>query len=588
MPLTPHSGPLGRRGAAHLLRRATYGPTIAQIKTFSGLTAAQAIQQLYHQALPDAPPPVDPDNNDDPWVLTGNTATDKMEFEYQEHFKQWFIGQMMSAGVPDAQSLAYSAREKLVFFIHSHLTAITEKIGSSRALYYQNQLFRLYALDDVPSPVVPADKLNFKELTKKICVDNAMLNLLDGTINIRGGNENFGRELLELYTIGRGLEGEDVIAGLEQGDYFYYTEADVQAAAKIFSGFEFDNSFGTTDAVNNIDPDTLLPRGKVRGTVANASAHDNNPKQFSERFGNAVIEPDPLLVSGTNATQASALDEISRFIDLIYDQEETAKNICRKIYRFFMYHEITVALSDDIITQMANTFRTNDFKIQPVLEELLSSQHFYNNNSAPYTDDAFGGIIKSPLDIVLGTNRFFGIQFPDMTTNSADFYAQAGDVVTQLRTLGMDFYQPFDVAGYDAYHQFPIYHRSWITVNNLTNRYDFIDGFLPGIELYQFIRDNIDFAEASDARRLVIDLASFVLPRTENLTFDTAVDETLEATLTSERLLYFKIKFLDIIDPDPEAAWTERYTTQTGINTMEGQLQNLFNAMLQSPEYQLQ
>lgn len=588
MPLTPHSGPLGRRGAAHLLRRATYGPTIAQIKTFSGLTAAQAIQQLYHQALPDAPPPVDPDNNDDPWVLTGNTATDKMEFEYQEHFKQWFIGQMMSAGVPAQQSLAYAAREKLVFFIHSHLTAITEKIGSSRALYYQNQLFRLYALDDVPSPVVPANKLNFKELTKKICVDNAMLNLLDGTINIRGGNENFGRELLELYTIGRGLEGEDVIAGLQQGDYFYYTEADVQAAAKVFSGFEFDNSFGTTDAVNNIDPDTLLPRGKVRGTVTNASAHDNNPKQFSERFGNAVIEPDPLLVSGTNATHASALDEISRFIDLIYDQEETAKNICRKIYRFFMYHEITVALSDDIITQMANTFRTNDFKIQPVIEELLSSQHFYNNSSAPYTDDAFGGIIKSPLDIVLGTNRFFGIQFPDMITSSADFYAQGGAVVTQLKTLGMDFYQPFDVAGYDAYHQFPIYHRSWITVNNLTNRYNFINGFLPAVELYQFIRDNIDFAEASDARRLVIDLASFVLPRTENLTFDTAVDETLEATLTSERLLYFKNKFLDIIDPDPEAAWTERYTTQTGINTMEGQLQNLFNAMLQSPEYQLQ
>jgi hypothetical protein len=53
-------------------------------------------------------------------------------------------------------------------------------------------------------------------------------------------------------------------------------------------------------------------------------------------------------------------------------------------------------------------------------------------------------------------------------------------------------------------------------------------------------------------------------------------------------LIYFKNKFLDIIDPDPEAAWTGRYTTQTGISTMEGQLQNLFNAMLQSPEYQLQ
>lgn len=582
MPLTPHSGPLGRRGAAHLLRRATFGPTIVQIKTFSALTAAQALQQLYHQAIPDAPPPVAPGESGS-WVITGITDPEKMEFEYQGYFKSWFVGQMMSAGVPAAQSLAYSAREKLVFFIHTHLTAIAEKIGSSRAMYFQNQLFRMYALDGVTSPVIPAIKLNFKELTKKICVDNAMLNLLDGTINIRGGNENFGRELIELYSIGRGLEGSDVTVGLGQGDYFYYTEDDVQAAAKVFSGFQFDNAFAVEDT------DTLLPRGKVRGSATNASGHDNNSKQFSARFGNAIIAPDPLLLIGTQATEESALDEISQLIDLIYAQEETANHICRKIYRFFMYHEITDTINTNIIQEMAETFRTNNFKIQPVIEELLSSQHFYNNNSTPYTDDGFGGIIKSPLDLVLGTYRFFGVEVPSITTDATEFYDRTGKVVNMMKeSLGMDFYQPFDVAGYDAYHQFPIYHRSWITVNNLTNRYNFIDQKLPDFDLYQFIRDNIDLTEASDARRLVIELASFVLPRTENLTFDTTMDETQEATLTSERLLYFLNKFLDIFDPDPETAWTNRYTTQTGINTMEGQLQNLFNAMLQSPEYQLQ
>lgn len=581
MPLTPYSGPLGRRGAAHLLRRATYGPTIQQIKAFSGLTAAQAIQQLYHQALPATPPPVDPDTNE-PWVLTGVTDPDKMEFEYQQYFKRWFIGQMMSAGVPAGQSLAYSAREKLVFFIHTILTAIAEKIGSSRAMYYQNQLFRLYALDGVASAVVPAAKLNFKELTKKVSVDNAMLNLLDGTINIRGGNENYGRELLELYSIGRGLETSDVTAGLGPGDYFYYTEQDVQAAAKVFSGFQFDDQFAV------IDPDTQLPRGKVRGSVTNASAHDNNPKQFSVRFGDAVIAPDPLLLNGTNPTEESALDEISRFIDLIYDQNETANYICRKIYRFFMYHEITDTINTNIIQQMAATFRANNFKIQPVIEELLSSQHFYNNNTTPYADDGFGGIIKSPLELMIGTYRFFDVQIPSLATDAAGFYERTGMIIDRVKTMGMDFYQPFDVAGYDAYHQFPIYHRSWITVNNLTNRYNFIYEFLPDVELYQFIRDNIDFSEASDARRLIIDLASFLLPQVNNLTFDTTVDESQQATVTSERLLYFLNKFLDIIDPDPEAAWTDRYTNQQGINTMEGQLHNLFNAMLQSPEYQLQ
>lgn len=580
MPLTPHTGPLGRRGAAHLLRRATYGPTIQQIKTFSGLTAAQAIQQLYHQAIPDAAPPVDPDTNE-PWVITGITDQEKMEFQYQEYFKRWLIGQMMSAGVPAGQSLAYAAREKIVFFIHTVLTAIAEKIGSSRAMYFQNQLFRLYALDGNVSPVVPADKLNFKELTKKISVDNAMLNLLDGTINIRGGNENYGRELLELYSIGRGLEGSDLSVD-DPGDYFYYTEQDVQAAAKVFSGFQFDDQFAV------IDPDTLLPRGKVRGSATNASAHDNNPKQFSERFANAVIAPDPLLLNGTNATEESALDEISQLIDLVYEQDETAFHICRKIYRFFMYHEITETINTSIIQEMANTFRANNFKIQPVIEELLSSQHFYTNNTSPYADDGFGGIIKSPLDLMIGTYRFFNVQIPALATDAAGFYERTGMIIDRVKVMGMDFYQPFDVAGYDAYHQYPIYHRSWITVNNLTNRYNFIYEFLPDIELYQFIRDNIDFAEASDARRLVMDLASFVLPQVNNLTFDTSMDESQQATVTSERLLYFLNKFLDIFDPDPETAWTDRYTNQTGIGTMEGQLQNLFNAMLQSPEYQLQ
>jgi uncharacterized protein (DUF1800 family) len=568
-----------------LLRRTTFGPTINDINTFAALTPAAALSRLYRPVtpIPDAPAPVDPDNNNDPWVLTGNTAPDKMEFEYQEHFRQWFIGQMMSAGVPAAQSLAYSAREKLVFFIHTHLTAITEKVGSSRALYYQNQLFRLYALDDVASPVVPAEKLNFKELTKKVSVDNAMLRLLDGNLNVKGNpNENYARELLELYTIGRGLEVEPTET-FEEGEYQNYTEIDIKQAAKVLSGFDFDETF------NTIDPDTNLPRGIVRGSAQNASGHDNSVKQFSNRFADQQVIPDPLLLSGTQPTEESALDEISQLIDMIYAQPETAIHICRKIYRFFMYHEITQPLQDDIIASMATIFRTNDFKLQPVIEALLTSTHFYNNLLAQpdeYIDDAFGGIIKSPLDLIIGTHRFFGNQFPDMSTNANEFYDQAGEIIRLVKNMGMDFYQPFDVAGYDAYHQYPIYHRSWITVNNLTNRYNFINQLLPNLQLFQFVKSNINSGQASVARNLVIELATFLLPVTENLTFDTSGDETQKATLTAERLLYFLNRFMGMLTVDPETVWAANYATGPDGN-MERQLQDLFNAMLQSPEYQL-
>jgi uncharacterized protein (DUF1800 family) len=591
MPLPEFFGTLGTKRAAHLLRRATFGATKAQIDAFAALNPGQAIQQLYRQPLPATPPPVDPDTNE-PWVITGVTDPDKMEFEYMELFKRWFIGQMMSAGVPAASTIPYSAREKLVFFLHTHFTAIAEKISSSRALYYQTELFRLYALDALVSPVVPAAKLNFKELTKKISVDNAMLRLLDGNLNVNGSpNENYARELLELYSIGRGLENS-LPPPTGAGDYIYFKEQDVQQAARVLSGFDFDNSFST------IDPDTLLPRGRVRGSASNASSHDNGSKQFSDRFIDIttgqpyIIQPDPLLLNGSQPTEASALDEISKLVDMIYAQEETARHICRKVYRFFVYHEITDTINTNIISVMADTFRANNFKLQPVIENLLRSQHFYEA-AAGVADDKFGGIIKSPLDLVTGSLRFFQIPVPDMATDPQGFYAVTGEINNRLDNQGMIFYQPFDVAGYDAYHQFPIYHRSWITVNYLANRYSFIRSLVtatePGmlkVNVYSFVRNTINNALAANARNLVIELAKYLLPVTDNLTFDAANDDT--ATITAERLNYFLVTFLSDIDPDPEAAWTNRWTNEVGIGTMTSQLENLFNAMLQSPEYQLQ
>ena len=597
MPLDEYTGTLEPKRAAHLLRRATFGPTKSQIDTFADLTPQEAIQELYHRTIPDAQPPVDPTN--EPWVTTGNTSDDIEEFEYMEFFKRWCIGQMMSAGITNQeQSLRYAAREKIVFFIHTHLTAIAEKIGSSRALYYQNQLYRLYALDALTSPIVPANKLNFKELTKKVSVDNAMLRLLDGNLNVNGNpNENYARELLELYTIGRGLENA-LPPPTGEGDYIFYKEHDVQQAARVLSGFDFDDSLSEPipTANLNIDTDTLLPRGVVRGSATNASGHDNDPKTFSDSFIDPntglpyVIQADPTLLNGTQATEESAIDEVSQLIDMIYEQEETARHICRKIYRFFVYHEITPAINTSIITVMADVFRTNNFKIQPVIENLLCSEHFYEA-AAGVTDDNFGGIIKSPLDLVTGTMRFFGHQIPAMTTDINGFYEHTGEMLSQMALHGMNFYQPFDVAGYDAYHQYPIYHRSWISVNYLTNRYDFInqitnlmsDNVLK-INPYQWVRDNIAMGTASNARLLVIQLAEYLLPVNDNLTFDTA-DTT--GNITPERLTYFRVTFLSDIDADPEGEWTNRYTNQIGLGTMEEQLVRLFNALLQSPEYQL-
>lgn len=566
-----------------MLRRTTFGPTKAQIDQIATLTPAEAVDELFGATLPDPMLPIDPATGAE-WVISGTNDSNSGDDELQEFFKGWMIGQMLSKGIDPNVSLAYSLREKIIFFYHTLLTTIQSKVNNSRSLYFQNQLFRLYAFDKLAG-----DPFNFKELTKKICIDNAMLRLLDGNLNVKGSpNENYARELHELYTIGRGLEGT-LPPVTDPGDYFLFREQDVQAAAQVLSGWEIDDTFST------IDPDTNLPRGKVRGSVTNASGHDNGVKQFSDRFANLTIQPDPLLLNGTNATEASALDEISQLIESLYASTETAKNICRRIYRFFVYHQVTPALSDSVITDMANTFQANNFKIQPVLEELFKSTHFYEA-AGGVDDDNFGGIIRSPLDLMLGTYRFFDLTTPDPVTDAAGFYDRTDSMIRELSDMGMHFYEPFDVAGYDAYHQFPIYHRSWISTNYLTRRYEFIRNLVtdsqmmmerPKIDVVAWVQANINNAIASDANALIIELASYLLPVNDNLTFDSGADDN--SGLTAERLNYFLTAFLKSpqIDADPEGAWSFRWNNPVDTEVVRRQLENLFNAMMQSPEYQL-
>jgi uncharacterized protein (DUF1800 family) len=577
MPLTEFSGTLGVKRAAHLLRRATFGATKQQIDAFAQLTPAQAINQLFRQALPDPVLPPDPATGQE-WFLSGNAASE--EPELQHYFKGWFIAQMMGAGVDPSLSLAYSARERIVFFLHTHFTTIQSKVNSSRALYFQNALQRYFALDALN----PDPEINFKELAVRISIDNAMLALLDGNANVKGSpNENYAREFLELYTIGRGLEGT-LPTPTEPGDYILFTETDVQAAARVFSGWQIDDTFST------LYPDTELRRGTVRGNPLNASAHDNEPKQFSSRFDNLVIQPDPLLLNGNQATEESALDEIRQLVDYIFSRPETRKNICWKIYRFFVRAphtpEQATAIDASIISEMADTLAANNFKLQPVLENLLRSEHFYDAGVG-VSDDAYGGIIKSPLDLVTGTLRFFNISLPDMTTQTSEFYEATNEILGTIGSLGMSFFEPYDVAGYEAYHQYPIYHRSWITPNFLARRYDFIrqvvtaaENYMFNVDVEQFVINNFSNAVARDARSLIIELARYLFPHADNLTFDEGADDS--SSLTAQRLNYFKERLLQEFD---EAYWTTRW--DQSAQDLREQLEFLFNAMLQSPENQL-
>ncbi|NJN25294.1 MAG: DUF1800 domain-containing protein [Cyclobacteriaceae bacterium] len=403
----------------------------------------------------------------------------------------------------------------------------------------------------------------FQGTGKKICYDNAMLIHLDGRLNDVGRpNENFAREYFELFTIGKGDQISD-------DDYSNYTEQDIIESSKVLSGYNTDPDY------SNIDPDTGVAMGVIRGTGNVASNHDASIKQFSPHFQNTTIQPIELI--GDKASKEAALDELDQLVNMIFMQEATARYICRRLYRYFVYYDITPEIENDIIRPLAQTFMGAEYELLPVLEQLLSSQHFFDADNGTETDDNRGGIIKSPLEVVLGAFRFFNVSLPDQQSDLSRFYAVYQDLLfNKIQNQGLDFYEPYDVAGYEAYYQEPAYNRNWITVNNLARRYQISTNLLLGekdendVLLYKL--DILDYCRDEG-----IDLNS---PQAIVTFF---VEYLLPEAITTERFDYFKSTLL--IDVD-EADWVATIIDGEDFQVVF-HLENLINTMMQSPEYQL-
>lgn len=544
--LSPITGILGTQKATHLLRRATFGPQLQDIQTFSNLTASAAFQQLIvPQTGPDLP--IDFLTGTD-WVSPNTKHPDRFTNTISEFTSAWWIENMRVSGA--------NLTERMVWFYHTHFPIIISRVENipQFSLDYI-RLLRFYALG------------NYKELAKAFCIDNAVLIHLDGHLNIKGvPQENFGREFLELFTVGKGPQvGPD--------NYTNFTELDVKALTKVLTGWGFDSTFQT------IDPVTNLPTGKVKGNATTATQHDISTKQFSAAFNNAVIQTSEVI--GGNASVQAVYDELDDVIDLIFNSSHTAKNICRRIYREFVYFDITPEIETDIIEPLAAILAQNNFEITSVLEVLFASEHFYDLDSAPTSDNNIGAIIKSPLDLLVGTIRLFELDVPDQTTELESHYDLYGQLLHQLDLKGLKFFEPYDVAGYDAYFQVPDFQRYWISSNYLANRYKFaellVNGFtnstntvLLKLDFVQFVRDKC--TDPSNPTLLMQELMAWMIP----------------IELTTERFDYFKDTIL--LDQLSTINWSiewNNYINSNDDTNVRIQLERLALAIMQSPEYQL-
>jgi hypothetical protein len=534
-------GVLGHRYAAHLLRRTSYRYTKAKVDEMAGQTAAEALASLLQLYPLQLEQPIYGDNSVT-WILPPGSGSVAVDTELRPWLASWWANEALhDAGIG----------HRMTFFLHQY-NAVAMPAAFTTHYFDYLSLLRWGALG------------NFKMFITKMVTDNCMLKYLDNTENSEANpNENFAREFFELFTIGKGPQ-----AG--PGDYTNFTEDDIVAASKVFTGFRFR---GQRD---EMDADTNIPKGRV-----NFNFHDDTAKTFSDRFQGTTI------AGATNADEMWT--ELNALVDMTFAQPETAKNFCRRIYRFFVSRHITPEIETDIITGLADTMVANNFEIKPVLEQLLQSQHFFDLDDSDNADEIIGGLIKSPLELSLQAISFYQIPLPDPLTQPQEFFNfyTRGVLTRMFQYANLPIFFPDDVAGYPGLYQQPDYHRGWFNSSTIVARYKLPEMLLTGtlafggavseplgiqLNIADWIKNSGNISDATDPYVLVQDLLEYFLP---------------EATDNDRFNYFYNTVFLDQLPP---ADWT--YEWQAYLNTGDDTevkipLARLINAIMYSAEYQL-
>jgi uncharacterized protein (DUF1800 family) len=339
--LRPYAGPWNRRLAAHLARRAGFGGAPADLERLAATTMNGAVDTFIRFADTGAlaPPPVLEPPQFPRLALRGEPAPSAEErtamikaanLSRRQNLialQTWWLERMIASPAP--------LQEKMTLFWHGHFTsAINEKGVTAQMMLAQNQLFRTNALGDV------------RALTLQVSQDPAMLRYLDNNVNVKAHpNENYARELMELFTLGLGN----------------YTERDIRESARAFTGWTY-----------------RLDRETGYGTfLANAKQHDEGTKTFLGRTGT---------FDGAD------------IVRIIFEQPAAPRFLASKLLAFFVYEDPEPALVD----QVAALIVRKGFVLQTVLSTLLRSEVFYS-------DRAYRALVKSPVEFVVGTHQLFGI-----------------------------------------------------------------------------------------------------------------------------------------------------------------------------------
>jgi len=521
--LIPYSGPWTQAEVKHLLRRAMFGAPKADVDFFVSAGKATTISSILTVPTTAPNPPLWPYNANyqDPAVAQGetwvNAQQDNQATGYRKRSLQaWWTGLMLNQ--------SRNILEKMTLFWSNHFSTEIDIVNFPAYSYRTVALCREMALG------------NFKTLTKKITLDPGMLRYLNGALNTASApDENYGRELQELFTVGKDANGNP-----------YYNQSDVVAASKVLTGYRINNA----SLSSYFDP----------------TRHDTTNKTFSSYYNNTVI---------TGRTGTAGANELDDLLDMIFLKNEVAINICRNLYRFFVYYDIDASTEANVIEPLATIFRNNQYEIAPVLAALFGSEHFFDplNRSC---------IIKAPMDFAVGFSRDFGILFPD-SGNLVGQYNLWFKLESQIEVMNQKLGNPPNVAGWPAYYQEPQFHELWINSVTLPNRNLFTDLMVANGYVSSGIRIKAD---------LVAYTATLTNPEDPVLLIQEVVDLHYPADVSQTVKDYLKGILLS--GQSTNDYWTTAWTDYTGAPTnasyvaiVKTRLQAMYKYLMNLSEYQL-
>ena len=344
--LAPYTTPLDGQRAQHLYRRLGFSASVQTINQAIGQTAGNLVDSLILEAqnMPPLAAPTWADWNNSNYPEDDDQRGQLMRSQ-QEEFKLAYTNSLLDNNL----------RDRLSFFWSNHFVTELDVYNCNSFLYHYINCLQRNAIG------------NFKTFVSEIGLTSAMLYYLDGVYNNGNNpNENYARELYELFTLGEGNG---------------YTEQDIIETAKALSGY--------------------VERGELgcEQVVFDASKFNSESKTIFGRTGNW----------GYNDV-----------IDILFEERanEIGYFICKKLYEFFVHPDATDAANNakTIIDGLTATFISSDFDLAPVLRQLFKSQHFFD-------DEAIGVIIKSPFDLYLNITKETGFEYDNTTIGSAINYS---------------------------------------------------------------------------------------------------------------------------------------------------------------------